>query len=86
MSDIAELLAVFVHTGVLPTLAVGLVASLTVTAVAVRRRWLEAPTWLVFGAGPLSGGRSRLHLFREGGSAARGGDRLVTRPDWPVWS
>lgn len=50
MSDIAELLAVFVHTGVLPTLAVGLVASLTVTAVAVRRRWLEAPTWLVFGA------------------------------------
>lgn len=63
---IVELLAVFVHTGVLPALAVGLVASLAVTAIAVRRRWLEAPTWLVFGAVLSVVGVLVFTLFREG--------------------
>ena len=50
MNDIGEVLAFFARTGVLPALAVGLVASVVVTIAATRRGWLDAPVWLVFGA------------------------------------
>jgi hypothetical protein len=66
VSDIGEVLAFFVRTGVLPVLAVGLGASVVVTVVATRRGWLDAPAWLVFGAVLSVVGVLVFTLFREG--------------------
>jgi hypothetical protein len=66
VSDIVEVLAFFVRTGVLSALGVGLVVSVVVTAVAIRRGWLDAPTGLVFGAVLSVVGVLVFTLFREG--------------------
>jgi hypothetical protein len=66
VSDIVEVLAFFVRTGVLPALAVGLVASVVVTVVATRRGWLSTSAWLLFGAVLSVVGVLVFTLFREG--------------------
>ncbi|MGA8048176.1 MAG: VanZ family protein [Dermatophilaceae bacterium] len=66
MSEIAELLGFFVRTGVLPALAVGVVGSVVVTAVAVRQGWLDRPAWLVFASVLSVAGVLVFTLFREG--------------------
>jgi hypothetical protein len=50
VTDIGRVLEFFVSTGLLPALAVGLVVSVVVTALALRQGWLVAPRWLVFAA------------------------------------
>jgi hypothetical protein len=50
VTDIGGVFEFFVSTGLLPALAVGLVVSVVVTALALRQGWLVAPRWLVFAA------------------------------------
>ncbi|MCA1783850.1 MAG: VanZ family protein [Intrasporangiaceae bacterium] len=65
MIDIVEVLAFFVGTGVLPALLVGLVGSVVVTVVVVRRGWLQTPPWLVLAAVLSVVGILVFTLFRE---------------------
>ena len=65
MSDIGGVLTAFVVTGVLPALLVGLVVSVVVTVVSVRRGRLQRPVWLVVAAVLSVVGILVFTLFRE---------------------
>lgn len=66
MGDIVEVLAFFVRTGVLPVLAVGLIASVLVTVAATRQGWPNTSAWLLFGAVLSVAGILVFTPFREG--------------------
>lgn len=91
MNEIADVLSFFVETGLVPALAAGAMISFALTAVAVRRRWLDVPVWLAFGAVVSVVGILVLTLFRETALVAQelaSGARL-TMPGWDglrTWS
>lgn len=66
-----DVLAFFVDTGLLPSLAVGVAIALVLTAVTVRQGWLRVPAWLAFGAVVSVVGILVLTLFREAAIVAQ---------------
>ncbi|KAB7745711.1 hypothetical protein GA707_07360 [Nostocoides sp. F2B08] len=48
MTEIVDVLAFFVSTGIIQAVVLGLLFALVLTAVVVRQDWLDAPVWLTF--------------------------------------
>lgn len=91
MTEIVDVLAFFVSTGTLPALAVGVLVALGLTAVAVRRQWLDVPGWLTFCAVLSVVGILVFTLFRETAVLVQavGSGSPVAMPGWAgllVWS
>jgi hypothetical protein len=85
VTGIGRVLEFFVSTGLLPALAIGIVVSVVVTALALRRGWLPAPRWLVFAAVLSVGGVLVFTVLREGVlvvQAVASGAPLAL-PGWP---
>lgn len=84
VADIGGVLGSFVSTGLLPALAVGVVASAVLTRVAVRLGWVRAPGWLIYAAMLSVAGVLVFTVFREGvllAAAVVSGEPLLP-PGW----
>lgn len=84
MTEIDDVLTFFVTTGLLPALALGVLATLGLTVVVARRHWLDVPAWLAFCAVLSIVGILAFTVFREAVllvQAVASGARL-TMPGW----